>query len=335
MTQLPLPAAIRPRRHTASFGDLVNAHWEAREGDAEAREHYDSTRMRFEYEHGKIVDEYWSVREPAVVAITCLKTRWGREQWALHRNTARLAADRPDFGRLLREAARQSVRAANVLCGMTQRIATSNLFSLTRDIMASLEPTDTEPVGLDDYTSDLQSIEQYTGRAGARQAQIVYLKGLMHGLVVLAFLAPILAVVLSAFAIRGVDPGVFVGCLVAGSFGATMSVLMRMSSGNFDVNHEVGSEYVTNLGVARPYIGAIFALLLYFAFQGELTPQLQAPAGDSAQFAFFVASGFLIGFSERFAKEFVRNAESGTGAGQPTGGGQTALAPATVVPAAG
>ena len=83
------------------------------------------------------------------------------------------------------------------------------------------------------------------------------------------------------------------GCLVAGSFGATMSVLMRMSGGKFDVNHEIGREYVTNLGLARPYIGAIFALLLYFAVQGGLRAADGPPShGARAEFAFFVAFGF-------------------------------------------
>ena len=90
------------------------------------------------------------------------------------------------------------MRAANVLSGMTQRIATSNLFSLTRDVMASLESEKGEPTGLADYKSDLRNIEDYAGQAGARQAQIVYLKGLMRGLVALVVLAPLLALALSA-----------------------------------------------------------------------------------------------------------------------------------------
>ena len=88
---------------------------------------------------------------------------------------------------------------------------------------------------------------------------------------------------------------------------------MRMSAGKFDVNHEIGREYVTNLGLARPYIGAIFALLLYFAVQGRPAPQIRTPTDGAGEFAFFVAFGFLIGFSERFAKEIVRSAEAGTG----------------------
>jgi hypothetical protein len=42
------------------------------------------------------------------------------------------------------------------------------------------------------------------------------------------------------------------------------------------------------------------------------------PTGDRGAFAFFVAFGFLIGFSERFAKEIVRSAQAGSG-GSPLG----------------
>ena len=73
----------------------------------------------------------------------------------------------------------------------------------------------------------------------------------------------------------------FVGCLLAGAVGAVMSVLIRMSSGNLDVNHEFGREYLSNLGLVRPFIGAIFALLLYFAFKGELLQQIYVPEHGS------------------------------------------------------
>ena len=44
------------------------------------------------------------------------------------------------------------------------------------------------------------------------------------------------------------------------------------------------------------------------------------PDGSQGKFAFFVAAGFLIGFSERFAKEIVRTAESGAGPDTGAGG---------------
>ena len=110
----------------------------------------------------------------------------------------RLAAGHPEFARLLRDSARQSVRATNVLCGMTQRIATSNLFSLTRDVMASLEDEKVKPTGPTAYKSDLRNIASTRARRARAQAQIVYLKGLMRGLVALVVLAPLLALALSA-----------------------------------------------------------------------------------------------------------------------------------------
>jgi hypothetical protein len=308
--------APRGRRQTASFGDLVRAKCEAK-GDTDAE--YERIRRLFEAEHGKIVDDYWPDRKHTGIALCCKKKgRWGREHWSLHRSMGDLAAGRPAFSSLLLHTARESVRASNVLSGMTQRIAVANLFALNRDIMASLDsekPVRAAPAA---FQRNLRDINRYAGEAGARQAQVIYLKGLVIGLLVLVALAPLAGLLLPPAAVPGSDASLFAGCLVAGAFGATMSVLIRMSSGKFDVNHEVGRGYVTNLGFARPYIGAIFALLLYFASEGGLLHQVQVPEGSQGKFAFFVAAGFVIGFSERFAKEIVRTAESGAG---PNAGG--------------
>jgi hypothetical protein len=231
-----------------------------------------------------------------------------------------LAAGRPAFSSLLLHTARESVRASNVLSGMTQRIAVANLFALNRDIMAALDSTTPVRATPAAYQRSLRDINRYAGEAGARQAQVIYLKGLVIGLLALVVLAPLAGVLLPSAAVPGSDASLFAGCLVAGAFGATMSVLIRMSGGKFDVNHEVGRGYVTNLGFARPYIGAIFALLLYFASEGGLLHQVQVPEGSQGRFAFFVAAGFLIGFSERFAKEIVRTADSGAGPNAGAGG---------------
>jgi len=309
-------------RESASFGDLVLAR-RRRDDDAPARDRYLDLLRRFKQDHGEIVEDYWSESAPAAVALTCKKGRFRGQEYALHRRTGKLASGDPDVSRLLLHVDRQAVRGSNVLAGMSQRIAMSNLYSLTRDMTAYLEadsaarPDRKETV--DGYQHELDDITAYAGQAASRQAQIIYLQGLVWGLFALMLLAPALAGVFSVVKVPGLDSGLFVACLVAGSFGAAMSVLMRMSSGRFDINHEFGREYVTNLGFARPFIGAIFAVLLYFAFQGQLLQQVDLPEGPQGQFAFFVASGFLIGFSERFAKEIVRTAE-------PRAGGETAVA---------
>jgi hypothetical protein len=311
-----LPDALtRTKRESATFVELVHARFDWKSSPTErGRERYETTRATFEADHGKIVDEHWSERAPVGV-VTCRQHgSWGHERWWLHRQTGSLATSHPEFARLLRDAARQSVRASNVLCGMSQRIAISNLFSLTRDIIGSLDIVGSAaPTGLEMYRGDLAEIEAYTGQAGARQAQIVYLKGVLRGLGALLVLVPALALLIGALHSNEVDPMLFIGSLIAGSLGATMSVLIRMSGGKFDVNHEIGREYVSNLGLARPYIGAVFALLLYFTVQGGMLDQVKVPEPGQGEFAFYVAAAFAIGFSERFAKEIVRKAEAGAG----------------------
>ena len=244
--RLPAAARVLPdklarsRSQTASFGDLVHAHWQWKHEHADddaLRERYEATRARFEAEHGKIVDDYWSARGACRGGgLLPAHALGARAVGAASQHGA--AGGRPPGLRTPAARCRAAVqlRAANVLSGMTQRIATSNLFSLTRDVMASLENEKGKPTGLAEYKSDLGDVEDSQGQAGARQAQIVYLKGLMRGLVALVVLAPLLALALSAFGVRRVDTAVLVGCLVAGSFGATMSVLMRMSAGGISTS---------------------------------------------------------------------------------------------------
>src|SRR5215208_7178629 len=88
------PRVARPRHRTASFGDLVHNRWDHKKNptDERARKRYVEIRERFEDEHGKIVDDYWSEREPAGVALCCKRVRFGRLEWSLHRVMGNLAA---------------------------------------------------------------------------------------------------------------------------------------------------------------------------------------------------------------------------------------------------
>ena len=92
-----------------------------------------------------------------------------------------------------------------------------------------------------------------------------------------------------------------------------MSVLIRLSGDSLDVDHQFGREYLTSLAALRPLIGAVFAVLLYFAFKGNLVKQVDVSGHGAGEFAFFVTASFAIGFSERFAKQIVRTAEAGAG----------------------
>jgi hypothetical protein len=105
---------------------------------------------------------------------------------------------------------------------------------------------------------------------------------------------------------------------------------MRMNAGKFNVNHEIGREYLSRLGSFRPAIGAVFALLMYFTLRGHLLPNITAPSPEhepSEAFAWFLAVGFFLGFSERLAKEMVSTAESGIGFGGGGGGSDGGVPP--------
>jgi hypothetical protein len=322
------------RRESVSFTDVVRARYQ---GDDDER--YRSRLERFEEENGAVSEVWWSEEFSAAVAVTVkrrprlLRLLGLYETLTLHRKTEELAREAPEFGMLLLQVDRQAIRVSNVLAGMSQRMAMSNLYALTRDVVSYLEskrlkrrPTQDEERddlhvpeeqdALESYGKELREIETYAARAAARQAQIVYLKGMMRGLAMLLLLAPALAGLFLLTDVPGVDETLFIACLISGSLGALMSVLMRMNSGKFNVNHEIGREYLSNLGAARPFIGAIFALLLYFAFQGQLLDQIRLPDSPEGEFAFFMVSGFLIGFSERFAKEILAVSEQGVGIGQ-------------------
>ncbi len=321
---------VRPSDRTASFGDLVHSRWEHKHDatDERARQRYVETRERFEDEHGKIVDDYWSERQPAGVALCCKRVRFGRLEWSLHRVMGSLAAGRSEYSPLLLRIARQSVRANSLLRGMTQRMATANLFALSRDIMVSLETDGDDRAKaqeIEAYKRDLHYISGYAGEAGKRAARVVYLKGLLWGVLALAALAPPLAYALSSVSVPDVDSTLFVGCLVAGSLGAVMSVLIRLGGDSLDVDHQFGREYLTSLAALRPLIGAVFAVLLYFAFKGNLVKEVDVSGRGAGEFAFLVTSSFAVGFSERFAKQIVRTAEAGA-SGTP--------APATLPPVA-
>jgi hypothetical protein len=330
--------AVRPSDRTSSFGDLVHSRWEHAQDatDERARQRYVETRERFEGEHGKIVDDYWSKREPAGVALCCKRLRFGRLEWSLHRVMGSLAAGHSEYSPLLLRIARQSVRANSLLRGMTQRMATANLFSLSRDIMASL---DTEGDNLskvqeiEAYRRDLHYIAGYAGEAGKRAARVVYLKGLLWGVLALAALAPALAYVLSSVSVPDVDSTLFVGCLVAGSLGAVMSVLIRLGGDSLDVDHQFGREYLTSLAALRPLIGAVFAVLLYFAFKGNLVKQVDVSGSGAGEFAFLVTASFAVGFSERFAKQIVRTAEAGAGGSSALATPAAMVTPVTATPA--
>ena len=98
-------------------GSRAARRWEhAREATDEAEQHYDGIRERFEAEHGKIVDDYWSKRGDRARALL-QEPGFGAPGVVVAPRMGDLAAGRSAFSSLLLHTARESVRASNVLSG--------------------------------------------------------------------------------------------------------------------------------------------------------------------------------------------------------------------------
>lgn len=145
---------------------------------------------------------------------------------------------------------------------------------------------------------ELESTEAYYLTAARRQARLHYMLGMLIGLP----LAGGSAYALYLFHELPVNMSI---AFAAGAAGALVSVMERLTSGKLEVNHEAGRTINVTLGLIRPFIGALFALALYFFISGDLLSVFQLPKGQEAQRNFFAGIGFLAGFSERFAQDMV------------------------------
>ncbi len=174
---------------------------------------------------------------------------------------------------------------------------------------AAAEPTHDDLVARG--RSEIIEIEKYYDRAAANAARFVYFWGMLAGALVAAAAGVLIALIVG----RGFDvidlgsssTRFFFACYAAGALGAIVSVLTRMRSDRFALDYEVGRMPAFWLGTFRPFLGAVFGLLIYFALQSELL-QLQKP-DEAKAFFFFTLLAFVAGFSERLTHVILGGAE--------------------------
>jgi hypothetical protein len=162
--------------------------------------------------------------------------------------------------------------------------------------------------------NELLEIERYYDRAANKAARIVYLWGMLAGTFVALALVALMALIVDKSFVdidRGdADVRNFFVCYAAGALGAVVSVLMRMKSEDgFTLDYEVGRAQSFRLGSFRPFIGATFGLVIFFAIKSGLL-QIGVPdAGTDDLFFFLALLAFLAGFSERLTKIVLGRAE--------------------------
>ncbi len=152
---------------------------------------------------------------------------------------------------------------------------------------------------------ELASTEAYYLNAARRTSRMHYMLGMVIGLPLAGAVAYVL------YKIDGIPTNMAI-VFAAGSVGALVSVMERLTAGKLNMNHEVGRTTNVSLGLIRPFIGALFALALYFFISGELVSVFNLPEEDVQPY-FFAGIGFLAGFSERFAQDIVAQGKSAAG----------------------
>jgi hypothetical protein len=344
----PPPAA----KVDGSFPQLVWTHyrWQeelraSHELEAPAERAYFKALEAFQRRQGEIVSAYWCRYEASAVAITRQeRTRWRwwhKDDVVRYHSATHWATERePEIGSLLQASETLAIKVSEVLRGTPEMIGLQLLRCCAAYLLSGVDMTErrasrSEIKTITDHArNELGRVENYYLRAGTQASRIVYVNGMVLGVLLAAALAVVAVTVVHVFSgisIHDIGVQTFVASYAAGAVGAVVSVLSRMGATpgpgrgqGFTIDFEVGRKSVRRLGALRPLTGAVFALALYFALQSNL---LSIPIPKSpSQVYFYLVIGFLAGFSERVTKvlltttaEKVLPASSGdtTSAGPP------------------
>jgi hypothetical protein len=127
---------------------------------------------------------------------------------------------------------------------------------------------------------------------------------MLRGALLLTALAGLAGLILwraHDFHVHRTSTWTFVATIAAGGLGAAVSVLLRMAKGSFSQDYEVGRKTTRRLAMARPFVGAAFAIMIYLLLRSGLVHIGGLDSGKETIY-FYAAVGFLAGFSERWAR---------------------------------
>ena len=347
------PGRDQPDLGPPSFAELVWAHylWRRQLQELEARHArrelhvpleaaYRRRLAAFEKHNGVIVDAYWCRSEASAVAITSKPAAQFSKHVMRRSSTMRFhsATDwktvrSPVIATLMQDSETLAIRAGEVLSGTSQRIAIRWIMSVASFLLARC---DMEPPRAQDrrrasmqarahVAPELRTIEGYYLKAATKRARMVYVWGMVQGILALSGLIGAVAVYMAVASPSTLhDPNAqrLAATLAAGAVGALISVLLRMDerrTSTFKIDAEIGTRAVRRLGLFRTTVGAILATAIYFALQAGLLQQITIPQGPKAIY-FFLVVAFFAGFSERWAQIVL-------------GGAEGVLAPASSTPA--
>jgi hypothetical protein len=324
----PPDRAPRLTEHSGavSFPELVWAHflWQREMHEdgllhGEAERDFQRLLAEFERRNGEIRNAYWCTREASAVAITAQRPYGllGRilrlhPVVRLHAVTHWVTRELPEIAGLLHRCEAMSVKFTELLRHGTQQIAMEWVLAIAGHLLGVADkatpPTEAETNRVVASTrKELAELQRYYQRAGDATGRIVYFWGMMLGVAVLGAIAAVGAALLAAIGELDWQDATIRNLFASyamGAVGAVVSVLSRMASGKraqFSVDFEVGRLPIRRVASFRPFLGAVFALVLYFALLGDLV-QLGAENEDSEPLEYYAVLSFFAGFSERWAR---------------------------------
>jgi len=301
-----------------SFPELVWVHHlrqrELREGDHEpytgpAEARYREFEERFEAQNGTIVNQYWCSGEASGIALTIkrrplLLADTVRLHWATDWSTK----EKPKLMRLLYDSESLAVRVQEVLRDTSRRVAMQSLFNVISFLLGFAETeraSNDRAIGeVDRAIRDrLEKIESYYRKAAIRSGQIVYVGGMLFGMVPMLPLGIVAAIAIGDATNHKSAAGIGILCFCAGAVGALMSVMSRMSAGTVRVDWEFGKDTLRTLGALRPFVGAVFGLMTFLALKSGVVGLQLNGGGDNSYY--FIIFAFAAGFSERLAQDML------------------------------
>lgn len=298
-----------------------------------AEEEYRSQLERFTKEHGTIINAYWCTSEASAVAITekrgdrVLGFLWRRPSTIrFHSATDWATRDAPDLGHAMHMTETLAIRVSEVLHGTSERIAMQWLLSVSGYLLSVVDKEHGRPKGAEvakcarRARAELTKVENYYDRAGEKVGRLVYFWGMMIGVAALAVLAvagSLIYSLIADFQLKDEGTRMFFVCYGMGAVGAVISVLTRMASRGSEawVDYEVGRPALRRVGSFRPVIGAVFAVVLYFALRSGLVQLTVDSASEQQLVYFYAALAFIAGFSERRARLLLGGATKMLGGG--------------------
>ena len=285
----------------------------------------------FQRRVGKLDHVYWSTRAASAVGMTVVEPTgkswlgdWAPgivehdQHVALHRLSDWATPDAPRVADLLHECDLLAIRVGEVLRGTPELIAMRWILRVQEHLLGFIErakqlPNRTrearEKELVKEQRRQLVAIERYYHRAASRAGRLVYITGMLMGVVPVALLLAALGLLLWPVGLWDHNAELLMLSAGAGTIGALVSAISRMGkpeTGKFNVDFELGRPLIRRLGFYRPFLGAIFGVALFFLLASGIA---HVTLSSDKELYYYGFAAFLAGFSERFATVMFGTAE--------------------------